>query len=110
MIVRQDSDGTLRRYVHVGTGNYNPKTARMYEDMGLMSADPALAEDVSALFNYLTGYSKPDGYGRLLVAPTTLRPGLVERIGREAEHAAAGRPARIRVKCNGLVDEEIIDA
>ncbi|MBO3751653.1 RNA degradosome polyphosphate kinase [Streptosporangiaceae bacterium NEAU-GS5] len=110
MIVRQDSDGVLRRYCHVGTGNYNPKTARIYEDLGLMSADPALAEDVTALFNYLTGYSMPDGYARLLVAPSTLRPGLIERINEETEHAKAGRPARIRFKCNSLVDEEIIDA
>jgi polyphosphate kinase len=110
MVVREDSDGVLRRYCHIGTGNYNPKTARIYEDFGLMSTDPELAEDVTGLFNYLTGYSLRDSYKRLLVAPRTLRPGLIARIEREAEFHRQGLPARIRFKCNSLVDPEIIDA
>ncbi|MEV4252196.1 RNA degradosome polyphosphate kinase [Spirillospora sp. NPDC049652] len=110
LIVRQDADGVLRRYCHIGTGNYHSKTARLYEDFGLLTCDPAVGEDVSALFNHLTGYSRNDGYRRLLAAPRTLRPGLVERIEREAEAHRAGRPARIRIKCNSLVDEVVIDA
>ncbi|MEV5570737.1 RNA degradosome polyphosphate kinase [Spirillospora sp. NPDC052269] len=110
LVVRQDADGVLRRYCHIGTGNYHSKTARLYEDFGLLTSDPAVGEDVSALFNHLTGYSRNDGYRRLLVAPTSLRPGLVERIERETEARRAGRPARIRIKCNSLVDEVVIDA
>ncbi|GAA4136288.1 RNA degradosome polyphosphate kinase [Actinomadura keratinilytica] len=110
MVVRQDADGTLRRYCHIGTGNYHPKTARLYEDFGLLTADREVGEDVSALFNHLTGYSRQTSFKRLLVAPHSLRSGLVLRIEREIEHHRAGRPARIRVKCNALVDEVIIDA
>ncbi|WP_067490583.1 RNA degradosome polyphosphate kinase [Actinomadura hibisca] len=110
MVVRQDTDGILRRYCHIGTGNYHPKTARLYEDLGLLTCDPKVGEDVSALFNHLTGYSRQSEYHRLLVAPQSLRPGLVERVEREAAHHRAGRPARIRVKCNSLVDEVVIDA
>ncbi len=110
LVVREESDGTLRRYCHIGTGNYNPKTARCYEDYGLLTADPDVGEDVTGLFNHLTGYSRDTDYRRLLVAPDSLRAGLVERIEREVEHRLQGRPARIRFKCNALVDEVVIDA
>ncbi|GAA2085431.1 RNA degradosome polyphosphate kinase [Actinomadura alba] len=109
LVVRQEN-GRLRRYCHIGTGNYHPKTARIYEDFGLLTADPEVAEDVTDLFNHLTGHSRQIPYRQLLVAPHTLRSGLVLRIEREAEHHLAGRPAHIRFKCNSLVDEVIIDA
>ncbi|WP_018654517.1 RNA degradosome polyphosphate kinase [Actinomadura flavalba] len=109
LVVRQESDGTLRRYCHIGTGNYHPKTARLYEDLGLLTASSEVGEDVSALFNHLTGYSRQTSYNRLLVAPQSVRSGLVSRIEREIAHHEAGRPARIRVKCNSLVDEVVID-
>src|SRR5690606_30851814 len=110
LIVRQESDGQLRRYCHIGTGNYHPKTARLYEDFGLLTADPEVGEDVSALFNHLTGYSRQSSYNRLLVAPHSLRPGLVQRIEHEIENRRAGQPAHIRIKCNSLVDAVVIDA
>jgi polyphosphate kinase len=110
LVVRQESDGALRRYCHIGTGNYHPKTARLYEDFGLLTSDREVAEDVTDLFNHLTGHSRQIPYRQLLVAPHTLRSGLVLRIEREIEHHLAGRPARIRFKCNSLVDEVIIDA
>nr|BFE83705.1 hypothetical protein GCM10020093_063060 [Planobispora longispora] len=100
----------LRSYCHIGTGNYNPKTARMYEDLGLLTADPLVGEDVTDLFIHLTGYSNHSAYRRLLVAPHSLRGGLLARVEREISHALAGRPARIRMKTNSLVDEPIIDA
>ncbi len=109
MVVRDDGE-RLRRYVHIGTGNYHPKTARLYEDMGLLTTDPAVGEDVSNVFNVLSGYSMNTTYKRLLVAPHSIRTGLVERIEREVEHHRAGRPARVRFKCNSIVDEGIIDA
>ena len=110
LVVREEPDGSLRRYCHIGTGNYNPKTARLYEDFGLITAHPEVVEDVTDLFNHLTGYSRQISYRQLLVAPHTLRSGLVLRIEREVEHHRAGRPARIRLKCNSLVDEVVIDA
>jgi polyphosphate kinase len=110
LVVREESDGSLRRYCHLGTGNYNPKTARGYEDYGLLTADLEVGEDVSALFNHLTGYSRDIEYRRLLVAPDSLRTGLVRRIEREVLGRREGRPARIRFKCNALVDEVVIDA
>ncbi|POM25933.1 Polyphosphate kinase [Actinomadura rubteroloni] len=110
LVVRQDADGTLRRYCHIGTGNYHPKTARLYEDLGLLTAAPEVGEDVSALFNHLTGYSRQKNYNRLLVAPQSVRSGLVQRVDREIEHHRAGRPARVQIKCNSLVDEVLIDA
>ncbi len=110
LIVRQETDGSLRRYCHLGTGNYHPTTARLYEDFGLLTADPAVGEDVTALFNHLTGYSRPGSYRRLLVAPESLRAGIVSRIDRQAERARAGAPARIAFKTNALVDEVVIDA
>src|ERR1700722_15173849 len=110
LIVRQAPDGTLRRYCHVGTGNYHPTTARLYEDFGLLTSDPAVGEDVTDLFNHLTGYSRLIGYRRLLVAPEALRGGIVSRIDHQADLARAGRPAKIAFKCNAVVDEAVIDA
>jgi len=109
MVVRNDGD-QLRRYCHIGTGNYHPKTARLYEDFGLLTSNPDVGEDVSNLFNVLSGYSRNTDYRRLLVAPHSVRSGLIERIDREIEHHLAGRPAGIRFKSNALVDEEVIDA
>jgi polyphosphate kinase len=110
LIVRQEADGTLKRYCHIGTGNYHPTTARLYEDYGLLTANPAVGEDVTDLFNHLTGYSRKSGYQRLLVAPEALRAGIVGRIGRQAARARAGKPAKIAFKCNAIVDEVVIDA
>ncbi len=109
MVVRNDGD-QLRRYCHIGTGNYHPKTARLYEDFGLLTSKPDVGEDVSNLFNVLSGYSRNTDYQRFLVAPHSVRAGLIERIDREIEHHKAGRPSGIRFKCNALVDEETIDA
>ena len=109
LVVRQESEG-LRRYCHVGTGNYNPKTARLYEDLGLLTCDPQVGEDLTRLFNQLSGYAPKTAYRRLLVAPRSLRSGLVDRVEREIAHARAGRPARIRFKMNSIVDEVLIDA
>jgi len=109
LVVRQEA-GTIRRYCHIGTGNYNNKTARLYEDLGLFTADPHVGADLTDLFNVLTGYSRQTDYRSLLVAPHRLRRGIIERVDREIEHARAGRPARIRIKINHLVDEETIDA
>ncbi len=110
LVVRRDADGVLRRYCHVGTGNYNPGTARVYEDFGLFSAAPEVGDDLSDLFNRLTGFSRKSAYRRLLVAPSGLREGLTRRIDREVAAHARGEPARIRIKVNSLVDEEIVDA
>jgi polyphosphate kinase len=109
MVVRDEPDG-IRRYTHIGTGNYNSKTARMYEDLGLLTTDELIGEDVAHLFNNLSGYARKPAYEQLLVAPDSVRIGLVERIHREIEHHQAGRPARIRMKMNSLVDEAVIDA
>jgi polyphosphate kinase len=110
LVVRGESDGSLRRFCHIGTGNYHPKTARLYEDFGLLTADPTVGEDVTDLFNHLTGYSRHSDYRRLLVAPEGIRSGLVEQIHLQTERARAGRPARIRMKCNAIIDEVIIDS
>jgi polyphosphate kinase len=109
LVVRQEDDGSLHRFMHIGTGNYNPKTARLYEDIGLLTADPDLGSDVADLFNHLSGYTLHRDYRTLLVAPDSLRSGLLQLIEREAENAHAGRPAGITIKINSLVDEEIID-
>ncbi|MEV1007911.1 RNA degradosome polyphosphate kinase [Streptomyces sp. NPDC049881] len=109
LVVRQEGDG-LRRYAHVGTGNYHPKTARVYEDLGLLTADPEVGADLSDLFNRLSGYSRRENYRRLLVAPRSLRDGLITRVRREIDHQRAGRPAAIRIKVNSIVDEAVIDA
>ncbi len=110
LVVRDEADGSLRRYCHIGTGNYHPKTARQYEDFGLLTADPTVGEDITDLFNHLTGYSRKSQYRRLLVAPEGIRPGLLERINHQADRARDGRPARIQMKCNAIIDEAIIDA
>jgi polyphosphate kinase len=109
LVVRQEK-GHLRRYAHIGTGNYNPKTARTYEDLGLLTADAEVGADLTDLFNTLTGYSRQTSYSTLLVAPHGVRRGLLERIEREAEHARAGKPSSIRIKANSIVDEKVIDA
>lgn len=106
LVVRQERD-RLRRYVHVGTGNYNPTTARIYEDLGLLTADPEVGADVSHLFNYLTGYSRKTGYGTLIVAPDRMRQQIIDLIQRET---AAGSEGRVVMKVNSLVDEAIIEA
>ena len=109
LVVRQESDG-LRRYSHVGTGNYHPKTARLYTDVGLLTADPEVGQDLTRLFNQLSGYAPKSRFHRLLVAPRSVRAGLVERIDREAEAARDGHPAWIKIKVNSMVDEATIDA
>jgi polyphosphate kinase len=109
LVVRREH-GVLRRYCHVGTGNYNPKTARIYEDLGILTADPRVGADLTDLFNTLTGYSRQTNYRMLMVAPHGIRTGLIEKIRREARHAAEGKPSGIRFKLNSLVDERIIDA
>jgi len=106
LVVRREEDG-IRRYCHLGTGNYNPRTARQYEDVGLLSADPELAADVGDLFNFLTGYSRYARYRKLVVAPVALRQRIVELIERES---AAGTDGRIAIKVNGLTDPDVIDA
>jgi len=109
MVVRDEPDG-LRRYAHIGTGNYNPKTARLYEDMGLLTANPIITDDVGRLFNHLSGMSQETQYKRLLVAPHGIRAGLLARIDNEVANQQAGRPSGIRIKVNSLVDEVISDA
>src|SRR4051812_45805434 len=109
LVVRDEPDG-LRRYAHVGTGNYNPKTARLYEDMGLLTANPIITDDIGRLFNHLSGMSQETSYKRLLVAPHGVRTGLVERIEAEIAHHEAGRPSGIKIKVNSLVDEAVSDA
>jgi polyphosphate kinase len=107
LVVREEGD-SLRRYCHVGTGNYNPKTARFYDDLGLLSADPVLGEDLSRLFNELSGHSTKHDYSRILVAPHSLRNSLIMRIQREIKNHLDGKPSWIRLKLNSLLDEEII--
>jgi polyphosphate kinase len=109
LVVRREH-GVIRRYCHIGTGNYNPKTARIYEDLGVLTADPRVGADLTDLFNTLTGYSRQTTYRTLMVAPHGIRNGLIEKIRREVRHAGEGRPAGIRIKTNALVDEQIIDA
>ncbi len=109
LIVRREGD-EIRRYVHLGTGNYNPGTSTIYTDFALLSCDASLAADVSELFNYLTGFSKQSAWRKLWVAPETLREHLLAAIERESEHARAGRPAKIIAKMNSLVDPEAIRA
>ncbi|UJP10416.1 RNA degradosome polyphosphate kinase [Microbacterium sp. KUDC0406] len=109
-LVIREEDGVLRYYSHVGTGNYNPKTSRIYEDFGLFTADPQVGRDLTRLFNELSGYAIEKKFKRLLVAPLHLRKGLLRHIDRERKNAEQGRPARIRIKVNSMVDEQIIDA
>jgi polyphosphate kinase len=107
LVVRDEPQG-IRRYCHLGTGNYNPKTARMYEDLGILSADVELTEDLTRLFNQLSGFAPQSTYSRLLVAPRTLRSGLIEKIDREIEHAKNSRPAGIQFKLNSILDEGFV--
>ena len=109
LVVREEGN-TVRRYSHVGTGNYNPKTARMYEDLGILSADDELGEDLNKLFNQLSGFAPQYSYNRLLVAPRTIRSGLLEKINREIENKKAGKHAFIKLKLNSLLDEEFVEA
>ncbi len=109
LVVRQEGS-TIRRYCHIGTGNYHPKTAGLYEDVGLFTAEPAIGADLTDLFNSLTGYARQTSYRSLLVAPYGIRRGIVEGIEGEIARARAGRPAGIRIKVNSLVDEQVIDA
>ncbi len=110
LVVRQEGT-TIRRYCHIGTGNYNPKTARLYEDLGVLTADPTIGADLTDLFNSLTGYSRQTSYRSLLVAPYGVRRGIVARIEDEIDAHRGGDPtARIRVKVNSIVDEQVIDA
>ena len=110
LVVREEADGSLRRFCHIGTGNYHPKTARLYEDYGLLTADPQVGEDITDLFNHLTGYSRRADYQRLLVAPAGLRSGLIKRIDEQVRLVRDGKPAGIQMKCNAIIDEAIIDA
>jgi len=107
LVVRDEPQG-IRRYCHIGTGNYNPKTARIYEDLGMLSADVELTEDLTRLFNQLSGFAPQSTYSRLLVAPRTLRSGLIERIDREIEHAKNGRASGIQFKLNSILDEGFV--
>ncbi len=108
LVIRQEGS-QLRRYCHIGTGNYNPKTARYYEDFGLLTARESVGEDLTQLFNQLSGFSTEPSYSSILTSPVGVREGLVERIQREIKHHQAGKPAKIRFKVNSLVDEQIID-
>jgi polyphosphate kinase len=109
LVVRQEGN-QIRRYCHIGTGNYHPKTARLYEDFGMLTADPEVGADLTDLFNVLTGYSRQTAYRRLLAAPHGIRSGIVERVERQTELARAGVPALVQLKVNSLVDEEVVDA
>ena len=109
LVVRQEQDG-LRRYCHIGTGNYHPRTARYYEDLGLLTADNQVGEDLSKLFNQLSGYAPKTSFDRLLVAPRSVRSGLIDLIDAEIANKKAGLPAQVRIKVNSMVDEAIIDS
>ena len=110
LVVRQEKNGELKHYAHIGTGNYNPKTSRIYEDLGLFTTDDTVGKDLTRLFNELSGYAIEKKFKRMLVAPRYLRRGLLKLIRTETSNARAGRPAAIRIKVNSLVDEAIIDA
>jgi polyphosphate kinase len=110
MLIRRDPDGVTRRYAHLGTGNYNPNTARFYTDLSLLTADPEITASVHSVFNYLTAHSESDDYAPLLVAPLTLAESTIRMIHREREHAAAGRPAHIIAKMNSLLEQAVIEA
>ena len=109
LVVRQEQGG-IRSYAHIGTGNYNSKTARLYEDIGLLTCDPAITEDLIGLFNYMTGRSRQTDYQKLLVAPVAMKRRFIELIGREADIARAGGRGRIIVKMNQLEDRSVTDA
>ena len=109
LVVRMEEDG-IRRYVHLGTGNYNDSTAKLYTDCGILTCDPQIGEDATAVFNMLSGYSEPRAWNKLSVAPLWLRHRFLRMINRETEHARAGREAHIMAKMNSLCDKEIISA
>jgi polyphosphate kinase len=109
LVVRREGDG-VRHYLHIGTGNYNAKTARLYTDFGLFTCDEQLGNDVADMFNFLTGFGRPKGYRKVLVAPAHMRNGIIAEIERTIAVHAEGRPARIRMKMNSLVDRECIQA
>ena len=109
LVIRQEDSG-IKRYCHVGTGNYNPKTARLYEDLGLLSSDQVLCDDLSRLFNQLSGFVSEIEFKRLIVAPKSLRKSLIAKIEREIDNANAGKPAQIRLKLNSLLDEQFVSA
>jgi polyphosphate kinase len=109
LVARREGD-RVRNYVHIGTGNYNPKTARLYTDLGLFTADPEIGSDVAEMFNYLTGYSRPRRYRKILVAPFNLQEGILEEVERTIEAHSPERPARIRMKMNSLLDAPSIRA
>jgi polyphosphate kinase len=108
LVVRKEEDG-IKRYVHIGTGNYHPRTARYYEDIGLITANPTIADDVAMLFNQLSGFANSAQFESFYVAPNALRPALADLIKREIANHLAGKPAGIRIKCNAIVDERITD-
>jgi polyphosphate kinase len=108
LVVRRESVG-MKAYAHIGTGNYNPQTARQYTDLGLFTCDPEITQDIAELFNLLTGFSKQTKFRQILVAPLNLREGILDRIRRETQHARKGKKARIVLKLNALVDPEVID-
>jgi polyphosphate kinase len=110
LLVRRDPDGEIRRYAHLGTGNYNPVTARFYTDISLLTSDPAITASVHNVFNYLTAHSESDDYVPLMVAPLTLAESFIRLIARETEHARAGRPAHIIAKMNSLLEPSVIEA
>jgi polyphosphate kinase len=110
MLVRRDEDGVTRRYCHLGTGNYNPVTARFYTDLSLLTSDPQITERVHMVFNYLTAHAEIDDYSPLLVAPLTMAESFLRLIRREQEHAQAGRPAHIVAKMNALLEPSVIEA
>src|SRR5262249_18983393 len=108
LVVRREGD-ELRRYVHIGTGNYHASTARIYEDVGLFTADPDIGADVADLFNFVTGFGRPQRFRKILVAPFNLKKGLIERIRAVASAAEAGKTANIKIKVNNLTDPDIVD-
>ncbi len=110
LVIRQENDKSLRHYSHIGTGNYNPMTSRIYEDLGLLTDSDTIGKDLTRLFNELSGYAIEKKFKRLLVAPLHMRLGLLKRIRQEADNARAGLPSGIRIKINAIVDEAIIDA
>jgi len=110
LLVRRDPDGVTRRYVHIGTGNYNPATSRFYTDLSLLTAAPQITSAVHSVFNYLTAYSEASSYSPLTISPINLAATVLEHIQRETEHARAGRPARIIAKMNALLDKNVIEA
>jgi polyphosphate kinase len=110
LLVRRDEDGVTRRYCHLGTGNYNPNTARFYTDLSVLTCDPQITERVHMVFNYLTAHAEIDDYSPLLVAPLTMAESFLRLIRREQEHAQAGRPAHIVAKMNALLEPSVIEA